>query len=351
MAASLLLACLATACQEPAEPPDHVSEYIEFYSENDEPLCGGTARYADAYIESVFELIGEPVPDGPFVEYRWNREEWGMVAGYAVKTAEGARVEAGMQIHEHELVHAAVVQVWPRAPSFLEEGLAVMLSEGVSVGLGVTQWPSGPDLDRLLEDDSVSYAVAWMVVSQLVLEQGMTGLREFWFAVERGMPTNEIRRIYSEMFGGELDELLQPFETDYFGDPETIPRRPCTITFCLGEPVEAERGEVALLQPPDGCSDSRAVGPTFTSYSQWSWSEYMFPSGYPAPVRPLEGYDYRAVPCGGLECSVYTSANVGESFPPDEPWRRITGRQRVRVGIDPSVFPEGGAPPLPFVAE
>ncbi len=331
-----------------------MSEYIEFYSENDEPLCGGTARYADAYLESVFELIGEPVPDGPFVEYRWN-EEWTRSAGKAIGTADGAKVYSDLQVHEHELVHAVLLKSWPRAPRFLEEGMAVMLSEGAAVGirggLGTSASPSGAELDRHLAEDPISYDVAWMVVSQLVVEQGITGLREFWFAVERGMPMSEVRSIYTEMFGGELDDLLQPFETDYFGGTESIPRRLCTITFCLGEPVDAERGEVALLQPPDGCADPRAVGSSLTYRSPWPWVEYTFAAGYPAPTGPVDGYDYRAIPCGELDCGVYTSANVGESSPPDEPWRRITGRQRVQVGIDPSVFPEGGAPPLPFVAE
>ncbi len=329
----------------PAEEPDsdQVGEYVEMYNQSGEELCPATVSYMDDYLAEVLTFLGEDPPGGRFVEYRWRERS---IFGLATPTADGTRITTGSSIHEHELVHAVHQNVWPEAPTFLQEGLAEFLGDTTFIQDAGSWRPTGDELDEALSEfgETRVYGLSWLIVSQIVLEQGFPGLRRFWFALEPSASMQEVRETYTRMFGGSLDDLTQPFEVTINGETGYTKRGVCWVRFCMGEPLTYRDGEVEA-SGVEGCDDEDAVSPSIAMGQVDPWRDYIVEGTWP----PVVGEDTSAglyveiEQCGVLRCNHYSVRNAGLADPPAEPWEREDA-YRVRVYTNPEEVEPGVQP-------
>lgn len=339
---------LFTGCESDVEEPDQVGEYVEIFNESGEELCPGTAAQMDDFLEHAFAVLGETPPGSRFVEYHWGEDS--LFGVTKPPHSGGVRVESGSAVHEHELVHAAQFATWPRGPDFLEEGLAVMLSESV-INQVAAQHPTGRELDEalVLGTGSFDYDVAWLVVSQIVLEHGLSGLKEFWFALPGDVPMEQVRETYTQMFGTSFDDLTQPFEAVVFDEPQLLERGVCRIRFCTGERLEWTSNETVEGTVPTSCMDEHAVSPSSTIGERFPWRDYVVEGPSPAVGRGTAPGVYVDIqPCGVLWCNDFTVRNAGLVDPPDEPWLR-ENTYRLRVSIYPDEFDPDSSPTFQLV--
>lgn len=103
------------------------------------------------------------------------------------------------------------------------------------------------------------------------------------------------------------------------------------------------------LEPPRGCDDPTASRDE--DRGDWIWREYGVVASGLTRVWPDEGIyapPTGIVLCGQPDCLGLTRATVGLANPPEEPWMR-DNQYRVRVGLDPRLFPDGNGPPVEVV--
>ncbi len=259
----MLVGSALVACRSEDLPVVSQGRYVEIATARDDTICGGTVPYMDDYLTSVMTLLGTTPPNRIFVRYEW-REARGEstespIINRTTRHGDITIIDADRLLHEHELVHAAHGQAWPASRRFLHEGLAVLLdSQGTHTQ---STWPTDAALDPLLEDnvlDNGGYDRAWVLVSQIVLDHGMEGLRELWHAVPSSASAEQVRRAYQNLFGRSIDVLLEPREY-YEGGPDTD-RWSCYYVIC-DEP-ESWDGDVWRADGPFDCADDPdALGP------------------------------------------------------------------------------------------
>lgn len=296
---ALVSRVLACAPQEAKLPVVARGRYVEIASERDEPVCRGTAAYMDRVIEAVFAVIDETPPDRRFVRFEWlelDEDDPVIGGGRASFAGDGVLIRSDVYlVEEHELVHAAQMMSWPMPNDFLFEGYAVLL-DGKRLWHDAYPWPQSASLDDLLEAPNVAYEdydLAWFVVSQIALDHGFEGLRDFWHAVPRGSSAAEVRAAYQALFGRSIDALVEPYVVDYPDPigPTEVERRACDFALCpAGEPAMWQQNQWSALGPA-GCEDDPdAIGPD-QRLLEWGdvWRDYTL-LGEPA----YYGFDYHA---------------------------------------------------------
>jgi hypothetical protein len=276
--------------------------YVELATDRDDPVCAGTVTHIDRFIEGVFEVLGETPPDRVIVRYEWLANPNSPAS--ADDRGDRVAVRSTLLVDEHELVHAGHLLAWPRSARFMEEGLAVLLHpqrRQQSLLNGLTR--SG--LDEILGDhvlDGSRYAAAWFIVSQIVRDHGMDGLRALWFRIPARASTQQVRAAYFELFDRPIDTLIEPWIDDGPGGPTPVDRVSCGYTLCTGE-SGAWAGPRWTGAAPAGCEDdSHAVGPDDRAYDVAAgavWREYMVDLEYGIdPPRVSDGIVAMVVPCG-----------------------------------------------------
>ncbi|MEX1368448.1 MAG: hypothetical protein AB1Z98_35275 [Nannocystaceae bacterium] len=249
--------------------------WVELATDRDDTICGGTIAFLDATVEAAFEFLGETPPDEVFIRYEWLEEPQVQVSltgeGFARPLDDGILIRTDQLIDEHELVHAAQFTAWPRSARFMEEGLAVLLDSRRIYDS--VRWPDYLTLDELLDDPleaGNNYIWAWFVVSQIVHDHGVEGLRELWYEVPFGASATEVRAAYEAIFERPMDALLEPHRdrVAFNGRDLEIPeggeedRHPCIFSLCPGEPEVIDDVGVLFAPGPSGCEDDpHAVGP------------------------------------------------------------------------------------------
>ena len=340
------LTCLMGGGCMSAEEPDQVGTWVALDNESGEPLCPGTVAYSDRVLGEAFRLLEEEPPSHRFVEYRWGPRGY---YGLASPRSTGVSIEAGSPVHEHELVHAAHLQAWPRAPAFLEEGLAEFLGDSFSVQDAGVHRPFGEELDAALSTPvhDLDYGLAWLVVSQIVLEHGVSGLRDFWFELGPSSSMAEVRQTYTRLFGGSLDELVQPFPVTIGGEQVPFGRGVCWIQFCTGEPLAWENERIRGVGV-SGCDDVDAVSPSLSQGPQFPWKDYVVEGIEPVVAEAAPGVYVEVEPCGVLLCDHHTVRDEGLAQPPPETWEQ-QGRYRVRVATDSDELAPGTEPTFELI--
>jgi hypothetical protein len=327
--------------------------WVEIATNRDEPVCAGTVAYMDALIEAGFELLGEAPPDRVFVRYEWSEpdEERPLIpTGYAQPVNDDIWITSNRLVHEHELVHAVHLHAWPRSASFMHEGLAVLLDAKRLWLHGAGGLPRDVLLDDVLtitDPEPADYDHAWFLVSQIVFDHGLDGLRDFWHAVPPGATAQHVRAAYMALFDRSIDALIEPYHAvNASGDDIWIERGRCSLNLCPGSP-KPWAGDVWSASGPTGCqSDPQAVGPMTWSSSLGIgsvWRPYVVEfageeDGEFRPDRPRSMHPHDLLPNGGagalLEACWFECATVGtgEVFP-DAPrqWQWGPGRFRVEV--------------------
>jgi len=340
------LTCLIGGGCVSAEEPDQVGTWVALYNESGEELCPATASYIDSYLEQVFLLFGEVPPRGVFVRYYWVDHSY---TGFARASGGGTRIEAGSPAYEHELVHAFQQNAWPQSPAFLREGLAELAGNSIILQDAGSYRPTGEQLDEALSGppESVDYAVAWLVVSQLILEHGVSGLRDFWFELGPSSSMAEVRQTYTRLFGGSLDELVQPFPVTIGGEQVPFDRGVCRVEFCTGEPLAWESERIRGMGV-SGCDDVDAVSPSLSQGPQFPWKDYVVEGVEPVVAEAAPGVYVEVEQCGVLLCDHYTVRDEGLAQPPPETWEQ-QGRYRVRVATDSDELAPGTEPTFELI--
>jgi hypothetical protein len=345
LARAALMVLAITSCT--GETGLHVvarGRYVELATDHDAPICGGTIGFYDRFIAEGFAFIGETPPDRVFVRYEWTGAVQDTETGSLVTTGgarkEGDRVVVRMNelVSEHELAHAVHLEPWPVSAVFLHEGLAVLLAEPRP--FNQDRWPDGLTLDEVLvataDDLQRAYWGGWFLVSQIVVDHGVPGLRDLWHAVPRGASAQQIRATYQSLFGRSMDALVQPYVYRNEASPldgAEIEREPCYFALCTGRELPWQ-GELWSASGPTDCEDDAdAIGPHFSrlapgppvrrDYIVDREENYTFapdPANPPASVAEM--------PCS-LQC-VMTDYVGEENSAPDEPWRHD---RRVRVDV------------------
>lgn len=315
--------------------------YVEIATDRDEVVCAGTVQFMDRFVEAGFALLGEQPPDRAFVRYEWLSEP---EEGMSVFSRGGVRridgdvlVQSDHLVEEHELAHAVHQGAWPYSAKFLHEGLAVLLDPRHPFMPG--EW-RGADLDAVLEArelSAVEYYDAWFLVSQIVADHGMAGLRDLWHAVPAGASAAQVRDAYLSLFGQPIDVLIEPWVWDLgeMGEEERT-RGTCSVTLCTGMTLPAEAdGESWAATGPTSCADDPdAIGPFQRSGTEDGppvWRDYvMDPGQYLFEQDPANDLGaVQARPCG-LECVYLAAYEVDQGSAPDEPFREDT---RVRIEV------------------
>ncbi|MBL4686275.1 MAG: hypothetical protein JKY37_16900 [Nannocystaceae bacterium] len=291
--------------------------WIEFATERDDRICGGTVAFLDGLIGASFEFLGETPPDDVFVRYEWVEEPdeptslTGLGKTFRFRDG-GILIQTDQLIDEHELGHAVPASVWPKSARFLREGLAVLLDGRRIYDQNV--WPSSKSIDSVIEGDfsgGNNYFESWFIVSQIMRDHGIEGLRGLWHAVPAEATAADVRRAYEDLFDRPIDALLErtPF------NPDTMVggvRAPCKFSLCPGIAQPLDGGAV-FAPGPSGCEDDpNAIGPHSrfelldgppvwreTTITPTRWS-------YPEPSDTLAA---TSSPCF-LECYRYGSGRV-----------------------------------------
>lgn len=318
--------------------------YVEIATDRGEPVCGGTATYMDRVLDAAFAEMDERAPDSLFVRYEWLEldENDAFIGGLTTSTEDGVLIRSDVYlVDEHELVHAAQRSVWPLTNSFLLEGHAVLL-DGKRPFLDAYPWPTSASLDDILEASRLSfrdYELAWFLVSQIVLDHGVDGLRDFWHAVPRGSTAAEVRAAYQAIFGRPIDALVEPYmvESAEPSGPTLVERRACDFALCPAPQLTGWKGDEWTARGPLDCEDDpAAVGPDHRQ-SDWGevWRDYTMPGepayytyDYPAKASVIRG-------ACDLNCD-HQATGIGNSFegPPNYPGPRFEDWQSpVRVEV------------------
>jgi hypothetical protein len=277
--------------------------YVEIATDRDEPVCAGTVAHIDRFIEGAFEVLGETPPDRIFVRSEWPAHH----DGSASARIDGDRVvtRSPLLVHEHELMHAVHLEAWPRSASFMHEGLAVLIEPHRRF-----QSIKMEDLSRAAFDEILGarrlevgrYPAAWFIVSQIVYDHGIEGLRELWHRVPWDSSTQQVRDAYFELFDRPIDALVEPWIYEGPNGPSPIGRMTCSYTVCAGEP-HAWDEDRWLAEGPAGCEDDpHAVGSDAQMYDLdvgSVWRDYLLerttliePPRLSGPVTAM------VIPCG-----------------------------------------------------
>jgi len=317
---------LACAPNDDGLPVVARGRYVEIATARDEPVCAGTAAYMDRVIDSVFAVMNESPPDHPYVRFEWlelDEEDPVIGGGRASFSGDGVLIRSDVHlVQEHELVHAVQMHAWPMPNDFLFEGHAVLL-DPKRVAQDAYPWPATASLDELIGARDIpggDYPLAWFIVSQIVLDHGFDGLREFWHAVPRGSTAAEVRAAYEELFGRSIDALIEPYVVEYsppFG-PQEIERRACDFALCPAPEVTPWQGDQWTALGPLGCEDDPdAIGPDRRP-SDWGevWRDYTL-IGDPA----FYGFEYGAgssvsIAACALNCDYQSTGIGGAEGPP-----------------------------------
>lgn len=311
---ALVVPLLACAPGDGGLPIVARGRYVEIASERDEPVCGGTAAHMDRVIEGVFAVIGETPPDRRFVRFEWlelDEDDPVIGGGRTSFTDDGVLIRSDVYlVEEHELVHAVQMESWPMPNDFLFEGYAVLL-DGKRSWHDAYPWPESASLDELLETPSVAYEdyqLAWFIVSQIALDHGFDGLRDFWHAVPRGSSAAEVRAAYEALFGRSIDALIEPYVVEYPDPigPTEVERRACDFALCPAREVAAWQDDRWVASGPVGCEDDPdAIGPD-RRLLEWGevWRDYTL-LGEPA----YYSFDYPAKTAVGMAACALNCEN------------------------------------------
>lgn len=226
--------------------------YVQICSERDEPLCAGTVQAIDAYFESVAGVIGEELPNERFVRIELSDDVGTGESTTVDRLVRRDRIVTNDPFHRHELVHAVLLNVWPRSHRALEEGLASMLG---TRGVELEPWPKNEPLDPLLEWNE-DYNAAAYIVSQIVDEEGFDGLRRLWHRLNEDSGAAEFRGAFAQEFGRPVDDLIA--EVDVGGVPTR--RFPLLYDVCPGEVDALLTGAWEATGPESCADDPRSIG-------------------------------------------------------------------------------------------
>jgi len=339
---------LICGCAPPEElPVVATGRWVELATDRDEPICGGTLALLDGLVGAAFAYLGETPPERVFVRYEWldERIESSSLVGHGqtTHTTEMVIIRSDQLVHEHEIGHVVPALSWPTAPRFLREGLAVLLDGRRYFDQDL--WPSSKTIDEVIDGDFAggrNYWESWFLVSQIVRDHGVDGLKSLWFEVEADADAAEVRKAYESLFGRPMEALLEPLPADE--SSVGGPRVPCRFALCPQEAQPLEGGSV-VAPGPAGCEgDPHAIGPHSRSEALDGppvWREtVVVPMVRWADAEPSGNLFAAPSPCF-LECYRYGQGRA--VFGPDsEQWNlalRPAGPWRIEVRRDLESLP------------
>jgi hypothetical protein len=307
-------------------------KFVELATDREEPVCAGTIPRIDAYLEAVATLLGEELPNRRFLRIEWRDIGYGD-SETMDHVLQDDVIVTGNPFDQHELVHAVHVQVWPRSHRLLEEGLATMI--GTRGWLMADPWPEGRSIDSALGQWEGDYPAALFIVSQIIKDHGVEGLRTLWHELSPDSDAAAVRAAYQREFERSIDVLVEPVMVG----PLPNRRFSCFYEICL---EDAERldaiGEWSAQGPGSCAEDGRAVGPLPREGRLSAWTHQVVEIGAEPPVIATSGGEGIIVRYCELGCNtVAHDAKVAPDTTVD--FALTPGRYLVEIGHELSALP------------
>lgn len=307
-------------------------KFVEIATDREEPICAGTLTRIDAYLEAVATFLGEELPERRFLRIEWRDIGYGD-AETTDHTLRDDLIVTGSPFDQHELVHAVHLQVWPRSHRLLEEGLATMI--GTRGWLMADPWPEGKSIDSALGPWMEDYPAALFIVSQIIKDHGVDGLRALWHELSPDSDAATFRAAYQRQFGRSIDVLIEPLMLG----PVPNQRFSCFYEICLEDAVQLETTGEWSAQGPSSCTeDGRAVGPLPRAGHLSVWTHQVVEIGTELPAITTSGGEGVVVRYCELGCNtVAHDASIGPDTTIDSELSQ--GRYLVEVGHELSALP------------
>lgn len=245
----------ASACSTPSTA--RLGRYLIVSVEDESrTVCLGTGQYLDRYVERVFALLEEPIPDDFEVVVTDEPCRSGRKACYLpdedlVHAAHWDSVTSRtLGLLRHELTHAILDRVWGRSIPFLEEGFTESLARTSLPALAVAS--QEPAIEPLIAQGALEfdYLPAARFVRFLIDTRGIRSFRDLFRQANR-RDAEAILAAFESVYGASLAVVEAEFRA---GGPR------CTFQLdTCGEgtaiPVTGWRPQIALY-----CDDPDVFG-------------------------------------------------------------------------------------------
>jgi hypothetical protein len=192
-----------------------------------------------------------------------------------------------------------------------------------------------------------TYYWGWFLVSQILADHGIAGLRDLWHAVPLGATAQEVRDAYQSLFGRPMDALIEPYvvHSEFEGlDGKQVERYHCDFALCTGKP-QPWVDDTWEASGPTACEDDpEAIGPFDNIVGVIGgappvWRDYVLDrEGRALDADPGNANVPVTVLYCALDCVQPTAFDYGQGPAPDEPWRHDR-RQRVQIHSELDALP------------
>lgn len=254
-ALALALGVALVGCGPDYPPVVWSGEHLEYATDLDRELCGGTFHLQDRFVEMLADLVGLSLSEPILFAYvdQSRIEEFCTV----VESAGCARSDAVVSTHalsRHELTHAVTLAAGWRGPSPFVEGVAEMFNDGVD--LDEVRVP----LTEVLDDFQITgahYFTMGLFVRFLVERHSLEALAAFMRDSEYEDPRTAYEAAFAEHFGESLSDAITAFD-DYPTCPEWSNRN--ALVEC-GLPLEEWVDGALEISAELECNNPDVIGP------------------------------------------------------------------------------------------
>jgi hypothetical protein len=267
------LACAACPAAEPDEGDFLETRYARYRS--DQPLapCGGLAQETDTRVEHLYDLLEEPPPSSPFIDYEWVADSSLLrtcsenAAGCAGLRDGEIAIESIFLAHPHELAHAVHLHALGNSHPLLIEGFASY----ITFDPGTTDPQDAEEFSQVIEDiiaagdvEGPLYTTAARFVGMTIERHGLAAFKAFWREIPRNATLEQFRAAYEAQFAETWADGLAGAATreqTFYDD-----------LGCAGDVTPV--GDGLHLTIEDTCEDAQVTGPSLAA-------------GIAAGVRPI----------------------------------------------------------------
>jgi len=196
------------------------SQFFEYHSRVDEPLCPTLLSLLDQHAEKIGGKVGLRLdPANPFRYYRFrDAADFKANAGGCSAEADGCAlgrdvVYSTRSLHAHELAHAYIFRAWQGGSSGLvNEGEAVALSCDPGYGAQPSNRPADvlghPDWRSLLNlhgNSIAGYSAAGFWTTHLAARFGWDGVRDLHGRIRAGITAEDFEREFARVYPTSME--------------------------------------------------------------------------------------------------------------------------------------------------
>ncbi len=245
------------------------SEYFEFATHDDDPLCGGTLLFQQRFVDLAQEMFGEPVGGQKFIYYTLNLRVFEELLGNIGGAYFQGRIFTKSVPDLHEVTHAVVDLSIGQSHPFSNEGIAEVFRERYPS----YRYPHGTVEDGIALDGADGklptdlYGRAGHFISYGLDVHGVDATVALLTSARPGDPPESLRASIALAFGMSYEEVLADY-AEYPLCPQSEFRWP--ITECdVGSRIPAVNGGWFFDMEVD-CSKETVIGPRVSEF----WSVY-----------------------------------------------------------------------------